>query len=139
MKPSKRIELRGPAGIKPFRMVLNVLRWHDGKEWNAMAMEMDLQGFGPTQEKAEENLLELVVMQMTFAMQKKDPRLALKHAAPHYWEILNKTREQQLARLMSGNEGDSEDAEYSLSSLPLDNALIEVGRARKSFARVHAS
>lgn len=122
---------------KPLRFVINVLAWCEDSEWTAVALEMDLQGFGATRAAAEANLQGLILMQMELAVQKRDSRLMFRSAPPHLWSIFTREKERLMGRMIQGDDDD--DAQYSVAAMPMDNKLLEMSRAGKPFARVHAS
>jgi hypothetical protein len=79
-----------------YEITLNVLGYLDDEEWTAIALEMDLRGFGPTFHDAVESLMELVKMQVSFAHFKRQPEMVLRPAAPVWWERFAEVRRDHL-------------------------------------------
>jgi hypothetical protein len=65
---------------------LNVLGYRDGDEWVALALEMDLRGYGDSFEEALEDLRELVNMQISFSRFKGQAELIWKAADTIWFE-----------------------------------------------------
>lgn len=77
------------APVSKNSLSLNVLGYWDEQEqaWVALALEMDLRGYGPTFEAAEAELEEVVGMQIRFALFKGQPEMMWKPAEPVYWTL----------------------------------------------------
>jgi hypothetical protein len=69
-------------------ITLNVLGYQEVGEWVALALEMDLRGYGETFEDAFKDLEELVGMQIGFSRFKGQPELIWKAAEPIWFEHL---------------------------------------------------
>jgi hypothetical protein len=59
----------------PSSVAFNVLGYRDEGGWVALALEMDLRGYGSTFEEAQKDLTYLVAMQIGFARSKGQPGL----------------------------------------------------------------
>lgn len=79
-----------------FDIVLNVLGYEEDGEWAALALEMDLRGYGPTFEEAVEELSELVAMQISFASFKDQPEMIWKPAEPIWWDLFATHKQERL-------------------------------------------
>jgi hypothetical protein len=66
----------------PCRVALNILGYFEDSEWVALALEMDLRGYGKTFNKALEDLKGLVAMQIGFALFKGQPEMIWRPADP---------------------------------------------------------
>ena len=99
---------------------LNVLGYQEEGEWVALALEMDLRGYGETFEEALTELEDLVLMQIGFARFKGQPELIWKAAEPIWFERFAEARRDYLNALISDVE--DADPEYSVAGLPLPSA-----------------
>jgi hypothetical protein len=73
---------------------MRVLIYKEDDEFVAHALEMDLVGYGVTQNKAIEDLMTMVFCQLSFAHQKQDAGLLMFSAPQEYldrWEAARKT------------------------------------------------
>ena len=77
-------------------LTLNILGYQEEGEWVALALEMDLRGYGPTFDDALDELDELVTMQLGFAQTKAQPELIWKPAEPVYWGLFEGARRDRL-------------------------------------------
>ena len=82
---------------------LSVLGYREEGEWVALALEMDLRGYGPTFEVALEELRDLVLMQISFAHSRDQPEMIWKNAEDEYWEEFRRARESQLLTIPSAS------------------------------------
>lgn len=76
----------------PDTISLKCLGFVEDGEWVAIALEMDLRGYGDSFESALDDLRESVHMQLSFARFKGDPSLILKPAADQYFEMYERNR-----------------------------------------------
>lgn len=107
---------------------LNVLGYRDGDEWIALALEMDLRGYGGSFEEALEDLRELVNMQISFSRFKGQPELIWKAADPIWFERFAEVRREYLEALV--RETEVSEPEYSIAGLPIPTGdVIESLRA----------
>jgi len=75
--------------MNPRQTTLNVLGYKDGDEVVALALEMDLRGYGATFDEALDDLKDLVRMQLGFALFKHGSLdMAYFPAAPPSWRSL---------------------------------------------------
>lgn len=71
---------------------LSVLGYCEDSQWAALALEMDLRGYGETFEDALADLQDLIQMQISFALYKGHLEMIFKDAEPVYWQLLNTSR-----------------------------------------------
>ena len=102
-----------PAGI-----ILDVLGYREDGEWVALALEMDLRGYGPTFEAALEDLAELVEMHISFAVQKGWPDSVWKPAEPFWYQRWSDVRREALRGMWVHGEGALPDDDYRVGSIP---------------------
>lgn len=72
--------------LETFESFLSILGYKEDGEWVALALEMDLRGYGSTWEAALEELSELVMLQVEFAIVQGERQMMWKDAEPQYWE-----------------------------------------------------
>ena len=83
-----------------YELTLNVLGYREHGEWAALALEMDLRGFGSSFQDAVQNLMELVRMQVSFAHFKSQPEMVLRPADPVWWDRFAEVRRDHLDALI---------------------------------------
>lgn len=113
-------------------IALNVLGYQEEGEWVALALEMDLRGYGGTFEAALADLGELVAMQIGFAQFKGQPEMVWKAAQPIWFERFAEARREHLEAL--GRASEVVEPEYSVAGLPIPPAHVIEG-IRQGFAR----
>ena len=85
----------------PPTLTLGVLGYQEEGEWVALALEMDLRGYGATFKEAFDDLNEIVTMQISFAQFKGQPELIWKPAEPVYWTLFEGARRDRLQEYVS--------------------------------------
>ena len=95
---------------------LNILGYREEGEWVALALEMDLRGYGKSFNEAIADLRDLVIMQIGFALFKRQPDMILKPADPIWFQIYAERRRDWLASASEG--GSSAGDEYQIAGLP---------------------
>lgn len=99
---------------------INVLGYQEEGEWVALALEMDLRGYGSSFEEAVGDLRDLVVMQIDFAHFKGQPELIWKPAEPHYWSLFSDLKRERLEALARGPlPASPREPELQAGSLPV--------------------
>ena len=117
----------------PAEIVLSVLGYHEDDKWVALALEMDLRGYGDTFTQAFDELCELVIMQISFALHKRQPEMIFKPAEKKYFQRFEKVRNQ---RLMQITQKPKEEGDFAIRSLPILPAVIaEQMRKTRAYAR----
>ena len=71
--------------VETFEGFLSILGYKEDSEWVALALEMDLRGYGETWDDALRDLSELALMQVEFALIKGQPQMIWRDAEPEYW------------------------------------------------------
>jgi len=84
--PSRTARKTDSFDVNPSTVVLNVLGYQEDEDWVALALEMDLRGYGPTFGDALEELTDLVATQIRFAHFKGQAELIWKSAEPVWFE-----------------------------------------------------
>lgn len=105
-----------------FKLSLNVLGYQAEGEWVALALEMDIRGFGPTFEDAVDDLEDLVRMQVSFAAFKREPSLLSRPAAPAWFALFAQVRQNHLESIVRLE--DDEDSEYRVSGIDMPPAHV---------------
>ena len=122
-------------GAVPGTVTLNVLGYRDDDEWVALALEMDLRGYGQSFEEALEELGDLVATQLRFAHFKGQAHLIWKSAEPVWFERFADVRRERLNALVQ-NRGPS-DPSYDVAGLVIPPAPVAAG-PKPEFVRARA-
>jgi hypothetical protein len=69
-----------------FEAPLSILGYREEGEWVALALELDLRGYGAGWDEALSEVRDLVQMQISFAYEKGQPDMIWRDAEPEYWE-----------------------------------------------------
>ena len=85
-------------------MILNVLGYREDEEWIALALEMDVRGYGKTFGEALQELQDLVSTQLRFARFKAHPDLVWRPAEPVWFERFADARRERLNALVQARE-----------------------------------
>lgn len=93
-------------GAEP--VFFSILGYREEGEWVALALEMDLRGFGTTFEEALEDLMSSVNAQISFALYKKELNLIWHPAEKKYFDLFDRTRKRYFSRRFMGEEGEDE-------------------------------
>lgn len=91
---------------------VSILGYREEDEWVALALEMDLRGFGTTFEEAFEQLMSSVEAQISFARYKNEPGLIWHPAEKRYFDVFDRVRKQRFSKRFMGQE--SEDDNYEV-------------------------
>jgi hypothetical protein len=118
-----------------FETVLNILGYRENGEWVALALEMDLRGYGRTFEEALSDLRDLVSMQMGFALSKGKPEMIFKNAEPHWFQLFaDFSRAKLVSALTSSRKRKNvADQEYQTGGLSLPAAHV-IAQAQGGFS-----
>ena len=68
---------------KPFEASVIVFR--QGSTWTALALEMDIRGYGSSREAAVDDVLAMITAQVSFAVQMGHAETVWKRAEEKYW------------------------------------------------------
>lgn len=77
-------------------LVFGILGYKEKKTWVALALELDIRGYGKTFEAAAKEMMALVTTQVSFALFKKQPDMIWKAADPIWFEIYCQVRRESL-------------------------------------------
>ena len=83
-------------------VTVSVLGFRENDEWCALALEMDLRGYGHTFEEATEDLNDSIEMQISFAQSQGKPHMIFHPAEPIYFSPFAQVRADQLSMLATG-------------------------------------
>ncbi len=105
----------------PGAVTLNVLGYREDDEWVALALEMDLRGYGHTFGEALAELTDLVGTQIRFAQFKGQSDLVWKSAEPVWFERFADARRERLNALVQDRQ--PSDPSYDVASLVIPPAV----------------
>jgi hypothetical protein len=105
------------------KATIGIIGFEEEGEWVALALEMDLRGYGDTFEAAVEDLSDLVLMQISFSAFKDEPQLLWRPADPVYWELYAEARRQRI-ELLGREIPDSPEAGIQIGGLPIPPAHV---------------
>ncbi len=104
---------------------INILGFFDKEEgaWSAVALELDLWGFGDTKEESLQELVEMIEAQMGFSEFKENPDLLLRPAPAMYFHMHAQAQEEALRASIhhEKTERDTFAGGFPLSSLTEKN------------------
>lgn len=115
-------------------VTLNVLGYQEEGEWIALALEMDLRGYGKNFKAALENLAESIAMQISFAEFKNQPEMVWHPAAATYYQLYAQVREDRLRSLARSSM--AADAEYQVAGVSIPPAHV-IAEHKKRFSLVN--
>lgn len=115
-----------------YRIAVNVLGYREEKDYVALALEMDLRGYGSSFEEALRDLDEQVVMQLSFALYKYGAvDMAMWPAEAVYFErFAEAKREAIMAR------GHEVGREFAAASIPYPSP-DDLENMKRGFERQH--
>ena len=87
---------------------VDLLIYPDQGGWVALALQMDLRGYGQTPADARKAVLEMICAQISFAHFKKQPELIWRNAAQEWFEKFEVVRRRQLTALLEHSTTPSE-------------------------------
>ena len=98
----------------------SVIAFREGDEWTAVALEMDLRGYGPTPQRALADVIEMIKAQVTFAVQRKHPESVWRRADEKYWKMFEEARRNHFVSELSDQAPtDTRLAEYETVPISL--------------------
>jgi uncharacterized protein Usg len=80
---------------------LSILGFKEGHEWCALALELDLRGYGRTLDEAMADLKEHVSMQVSFCLQMGTLDSMFFPAEDQFWKMYHKGKLDQMISLVS--------------------------------------
>lgn len=96
----------------------SVIVFREDSAWTALALEMNIRGYGETQQDALTDLLNMIAAQVSFALQQGHPESVWSPAEAKYWQMFEETRKNQFVAEVSGSEAPT-DQFADLVPLPL--------------------
>lgn len=72
--------------------------------WTALALEMNLRGYGSTVEAASDDLCEMLIAQVSYAVQMGHPESVWNRAGDEFWQMFEEARRNQFVAEVSGSE-----------------------------------
>ncbi len=101
-------------------VTVSVLGFHEDGEWCALALEMDLRGYGQTFEEALDDLHESMTMQIGFAHFKDQTDMIFHPTDPVYFSLFAQVRNDRIMTLAKG--GSAAPGEYAVAGMPIPPA-----------------
>jgi hypothetical protein len=83
---------------------VSVIVFREDSAWTALALEMDIRGYGPTPEAAVEDVLAMLSAQVSFAVQMGHPESVWHPADQRYWDEFEEARRRRFVAGLSGSE-----------------------------------
>ena len=80
-------------------VTVSVLGYREDDNWCALALKMDLRGYGPTFRQALEDLRETMTMQIGFAYFKNELDMIVHPAEPVFFSLFAQVRNDHLTAL----------------------------------------
>ncbi|HXH93296.1 MAG TPA: hypothetical protein VNN25_17060 [Thermoanaerobaculia bacterium] len=89
---------------EPKTFEVSVIAFREDSGWTALALEMNLRGYGSTVKKAIDDLVEMLGAQVSFALQKGHPESVWNRADDKYWRMFEEGRRNRFVAEISGFE-----------------------------------
>jgi predicted RNase H-like HicB family nuclease len=118
-----------------YNISLNVLGYREDDVWVALALEMDLRGYGETFADALAELKEVVEMQIGFAHFKGQPEMIFRAADPIWVERFAEVRRTRVVEMLTSHPANREN--YEAAGLPIPPAHI-IAAMRNNFTKANA-
>lgn len=97
---------------------VSILVYTEDDSCVALALEMDLRGFGATGEAALADLDEMILAQVSFALQKRHPESVWKPAEQKYWDMFEDARREQFIAQIKGTRLSKKGPKATMHRLP---------------------
>ena len=110
---------------------VSVLGYREDGQWCALALEMDLRGYGQSFDEAVKDLRDSMTMQIGFSIFKNEPAMIFHPADPLYFSLYAQVRNNRIAALVarsSGSTGIGTEAEYAITGIPVPPAHMIANR-----------
>lgn len=117
-----------------YEIVVNVLGHHEDEKWSALALEMDLRGYGNTFQEALDDLCDLIGMQISFAFFKGQPEMVFKPAERKYFKTYEEIRNQRIMEMIQQQR--DEEGDYEIRGLPIPPALVADYVKKQAYAQI---
>ena len=85
---------------KSFEVSVIVFREDSG--WTALALEMNIRGYGQTEKGAIKDVMEMMLAQVSFAVQMGHPESVWHPAEAKYWQMFSEARRRRFVAELSG-------------------------------------
>ena len=108
-----------------FEATISILGYKEDGEWVALALEMDIRGYGKTFEEALDDLRDLVFMQIGFALSKNCEDMIWKDAEQRYFEMYAQTHRDELRKAL--RDPGRNHPEYQTAGLRIPPAHVIAG------------
>jgi len=109
-----------------YSVAVSVLGLHEDGEWCALALEMDLRGYGQTFEEALEDLHESMTMQIGFAHSKGETDMIFHPAEPVYFSLFAQVRNDHMIALAKSVSPAA--SEHAVAGLPIPPVHVIAAR-----------
>lgn len=98
-------------------VTMSVLGYREDDEWCALALEMDLRGYGRTFREALDDLRDSMTMQIGFAHFKDELDMIFHPAEPVYFSLYAQVRNDHLTTL--AKKGSVGESDYAVAGIPI--------------------
>jgi hypothetical protein len=88
---------------------VSVIVFRDGSVWTALALEMDIRGYGASRKAAVDDALSMITAQVSFAVQTGHAESVWKRAEEKYWQMWENARRNQFIAEISGSEAPADE------------------------------
>ena len=83
---------------------VSVITFREDATWTALALEMSLRGYGKTKKAAINDVISMIVAQVSFAIQMGHPESVWHPAEDKYWRMFEEARRNLFVAEVSGSE-----------------------------------
>jgi hypothetical protein len=83
---------------------VSVIVFREDSTWTALALEMDIRGYGASRKAAVDDALVMISAQVSFAVQRGHVESVWKPAEEKYWRMWENARRNQFVAEISGAE-----------------------------------
>ncbi|HED19696.1 MAG TPA: hypothetical protein ENI74_09370 [Gammaproteobacteria bacterium] len=109
---------------------VSVIGFREDDSWVALALEMDIRGYGDTFEDALQEMVEGIGMQINFATFKEQPDMVFHPAAPAYFSLFAQVRDEFLRAAATST--DTTDMEYQIGGVSIPQPHV-IENNKKAF------
>lgn len=120
---------------KGYGIAISVLGFREDESWCALGLEVSIRGYGETFEEACDDLKDLVLMQISFAIFKGQIDMIWYPADPVYFDLFSQQRRQQLADALVKSA--TADNQYRAGSVPFPSPQV-ISKAKNNFTLENA-
>ena len=96
----------------------HVLLYREDADWCALALEVDLRGYGATMEAACEDLTSALERQFLFSLSRRDPGTFIFPAEGKYFEMFFEATSRQVKEYLSSISGEVVDSKIEVDLTP---------------------